>query len=569
LKEEIARREEGSLHAIQEFFVFKRLVVSQKLKLQLKLKETLQKKAQELSNVNNCQAFFNAFKEEGDEIAAATAGHLEEDKSVKEKVLGRIEEFRSKFMTELEKLEENVTSLLKQDPQEILKDNDGIHLGETNEEYVLETLRLSKKLGKLVVSPLKEDQKRSEIELPEECNKVILDFGKNRISDDALLAISWLWNKFGKVADVKIDISDKSTPVSELLELCSPLFYIISAAEIVELVLTSCDVTDEHLKEILDMRFSCIKSLKGIKLQLRGTKITDKGIGYVSEFVRSRRDKIENFYLNASATQISDSSLEQLCTSFNPNMKNFSLVLNSTNISDKTVELVNQYILPLNENWKALALHFFETKVSDAGILKLLASLREKVPTLTHFYFEIGKTKVTEKSLKLLITDILPRLDGLETFMLGAASLKLDAMIIQDLLETFNCDTFKNLEYFALSLDNVPFSDKHIEYFTKNILAEMRKIESLVFTLTGASVTDAGLEPFFLVLKDVAEKIKFFNLRLVKNVEVSDESIEIFDKQVFPLMTNLETFTFQVDRTQVSDHGKGLLNAMEKQVLSK
>jgi len=261
--------------------------------------------------------------------------------------------------------------------------------------------------------------------------------------------------------------------------------------------------------------------------------------------------------------------MKQLFTSFKPNMKGYALVMNSSQISDQTVHLLNQYILPLSDSWNSLSFHFFETRVSDASIEELLLSLKLKAPTLKNFNFEVGRTKVTEKSIRTLISDVLPIFCNLETFQLGAAALKLDAVLIQNLLNTFNCDAFKDLEYFALSLDNTEFSNTHMEFFAKNILIHMKKVESLILTLTGASLSDTGLEPFFLALQTIAEKIKFFNLRIVRNTQVSDQSIELFDKQVFPLLTNLETFSFQATQTQITDHGKNLLLAMEKYVSSK
>jgi len=560
LRDEINRMEQESFHCIQESFAFKKLEISQKLKSHRKAKETLQKKAQDLGEISNTEVFLKAFGEESHELIESI-----EKQITKDALFAEVEDFKKDFKGGLGELEEKFSTLLKEHQQRaklqpVLNFED---------KDFFKTLRLSKKADRLVLSPLLEGEKPCLLELPETCDKISLNFSQGVLDDDYILAVSSLWKKMGKVEDVRIDVSHKDTPVSELLDFCSYLFYVISGAEKVELGLASCGVTDNHFEDILYTKFGFLKDLKGIRLQFRGTKITDKSIIRLSEFISSRKNPIESFYLNGSQTQISDAPMKELFSSFKPNMKGFALVMNSTQISDKTVALLNQYILPLSESWNSLSFHFFETKVSDASIEELLLSLKLKAPTLKNFNFEVGRTKVTERSIQTLISDVLPMFCNLETFQLGAAALKLDAVLIQNLMGAFDCDPFKNLEYFALSLDNTEFSNKHLEFFAKNILVHMNKVESLILTLTGASLSDAGLEPFFLALRNIAKQIKFFNLRIVRNFQVSDQSIELFDKQVFPLLTNLETFSFQATQTQITDHGKNLLAAMEKHVSSK
>jgi len=563
LKELLIQKEEEIRAEIEIFFMLEELELSKSLREHQISKQDLKTRLSSLNDNEIGQVFFKTL-EWGD-----TKREPKED--LNESISKEIKEFDLGLNEKLKRISDAVIQQLSQFEERIKIE--GFESMMKIEEMSKKLFKFEVKDERLVISPAPElKEENSFLFSPEFMNsKVTLNLKKAKITEEMIQGIYFILQKIGRVGDLKVDLSNQDLTSEVLVSCCSVFMNLSRDAEILELLLTGCSsIDDKSMIEIFNEAQCCMKKLNGIKLQVRGTKITDESINALSQLIYSRRESIEVFYLNAAERPITDTSIEKLCRSFKAEMKYFALILNSTKIRDRSIEVLVEHILPLSSRWETFCFHFFWTVISDHSLEKFLQALKDKVSSLKCLTFDIGKTKASSKSVQLFIESVLPCLNNnLEKLQLSFGLLQLDEAVIDRLLRALNKKIGENLKLFALSLDKNRVVDSHIKYLKEEILVRFKTLEHLLLTLASCSLTDASVAPLFASFGSLSRNMKHLTIRLNSNSEITDKSFEEFNGNVFAQLTSLETFCVQVNSTKVSEGLKKSLAEKEQFLLMK
>jgi len=567
LREMLNQKEEGLEVEIETFFMLEKLEFNRRFREYQTLKLDLKSKVSSLNDNEIGEKFFKAIAMEEE------ATRVEYKEGLSFGFLQNIEGFTRDLNDKLNNFHLKLTQIAE---EEIMDTKAGVYKNHSIEEISKTILKLEEKDERLVISPFIRQQVDQEGDLSQSVdflnnNKVTLNLKKTMLTKDLIQAIFSTWEKLDeKVTDLKIDLSLQDLTNEELVDYCSLFIWLGRNVNTFELALRDCCIEDRGLIKLINQRMILMKNLKGIKLQLPGTQITDDTIEVLSKFISSRRENIEVFYLNVSGRPITDSSIEMLCSCLRPEMKSFGLVLNNTKIWDGAIDSIVQHVLPLSTRWETLCLHFFGTSVSENAFEKLLQNLKSKVGSLQSFIFEIGKTKVTAKSVQFLLDHVLPCLDNnLERLQLGLGLLQLDETTVKKIFQALHPKVGEQLKLFALSLDMNKVGDQNLEYLARDILSEFGSLENLLLTFSNCLLTDSSVKPLLASLKPLAQSLKQLTIRLNNNPEVTNKGLERFNEEISPLFMNLEAFSFQVQNTKVSDGLKKILAQKEQDISSK
>ena len=236
-------------------------------------------------------------------------------------------------------------------------------------------------------------------------------------------------------------------------------------------------LTDISIEELFRALSLSSKKFKSLSIGLSNTKITDKSIEAFSRYVIPNLMELEKFKLYLYQSQITDSGIGQVCNSLKEvvgKVKMFTFSLTDTKISDKSVEVFAKNVLPSLGNLEKLELYFDSTQITDVSmkcISNNLLEIANKIKTLT---FDLGKTKITDKSMEAVSKMLLPRLSNIENF-----KLHLDETAVSDSsLKNVFQNLTNRLKTLALSLEKTRVSDKSLDILINQAQPKMLNLKS-------------------------------------------------------------------------------------------
>jgi len=203
--------------------------------------------------------------------------------------------------------------------------------------------------------------------------------------------------------------------------------------------LSQTDMTDASVEALLKLIPLIFKNLQRFILSLANNKITQKSIANLFLFLHNL-ENLKEFSLNISETNIGESGVDTLFQGLHHlgNYEQLSLTLGSLPVKDKHIELLTQkYFKSAASRLNKLILSFDSTHLDASSIEKICCEVPKQLSALD---LSFSRTKLTDANIQTLANSlaIMPDLSTLE---LDFKDTQVGDESIMALCETFSKDT--------------------------------------------------------------------------------------------------------------------------------
>lgn len=309
--------------------------------------------------------------------------------------------------------------------------------------------------------------------------------------------------KVPNIRGIKLDLTANNAMVDEAIK----ALFLWNSSTIKDLDQFELDVSNSALTdEGLSVIASSMQHLKVLRLCLTETKITDVGLIKFSDNTLSTIKSLKNFEMLLWGNDITDNGALRLLENLG-SVQSMKLSLSQTKITDKSLIAFKKMKL------RHLQLYLSDTDISDDGLIKLLSNVKATRTLKLSF----GKTKITDKSLKILAG----RLEGvagkLEHLVLDLNSTQVTddgvGLLIQDM---------KRLKVLKLSLNNTNVTDGLLEVIEDKGMDLMGLLEKFEISLTGTKATSQGVKILARIPNDVVDFKVYFDNHLYTPNELQE-----------------------------------------------
>jgi len=253
----------------------------------------------------------------------------------------------------------------------------------------------------------------------EHIGEVEIIFNSNEIGKEERTVFRFLWENIGKLKFLKISFPLKT-------------------------------ITDEILIELYPIIFSRIQDINAISINLKGSPVSDKSIVILFEKYIQKISFLEGLFLNLSLTKITSISIK-------------ALINNTRRFANTLIDL---------------QLYLSQNKLNDEDMIPLFCSM----PNIESFQFSLGKTQITDETLKALISS-LTTMKYLQVLELHFWQVAIKVETVLELFQNIN-----QIKKFYLNLRGVEINDEMITGFEKVVQTQMKALKSAFLYLdTGVS----------------------------------------------------------------------------------
>jgi len=408
-------------------------------------------------------------------------------------------------------------------------------------------------------------------------NKVTLNLNKSKEWKEAIECLQWIWNKLGKVQDLKIDLSFK-THAKEIIEALSEQNDIWATTDLLEftLDLSSSRVEDKHVIQLYEKAIWKMSNVERLEIVLEKTRITNTSVKEFAENTLPNLASLTDFRLYVDYTKVSDDALEKLLTGLHKRKRNLTglaLGFDDTAVTDKTIENIAQSISPLAIGLRKFDLSANNIHVSDDGLKILSEAFDSQLSKLKEFTLDLGCTKVSNEGLKFFVQSTLPKMISLEVFELFLnEQKKITNKIIKPLAKSLH--PLMNLKKICLELGGTEINGKTLVALEQSTLKNKPALETFELYVAETQIKDIDINHFFT---KIGEDQTFQNLQKLSfcfsQLNVTDKSCELLAKAIQPCMNNLQILHLQLGKTKIADLGlislsNGLHQTLQKTKLT-
>ena len=408
---------------------------------------------------------------------------------------------------------------------------------ESKYEEIQKFLEFEKQGERLIIFPKQFCEKSNEkkINLKQE-KKVTVNFKKDRMTEEALQALCYIWNEFEQLEDLYIEIPNASITNQEFETLFEHAFWASSKLKVFEMNLHSTKITDDLLTYFLGDVMSKMPNLASLNLQISQTQITNKSLIAFANKTIPYLNCLESFGLDLyECAGVTDEGVSKVFEAVDNRFRNVKkLVLNfgSTGITDRSLEMFGERVGLHMTCLKDLHLCLSKIAISDDGVARFCASFKNTIAQIKEFTLLLNNTQITDVTVQGFANNFVPNMTGVDKF-------------------TFSCY-------------GTAAQDGSIAQLFKGLKRIIQQLNTLVLNLGKSKVSDKSMTLLpDEILKDVS-KLEQFKVYL-HSTEVTDKSVKKLCSKLPKSLTNLNTFALGLCNTPVTDNGaKGIIKYLTK-----
>jgi len=312
--------------------------------------------------------------------------------------------------------------------------------------------------------------------------KVTFDFEKCSVTDrTTTVLIEKILSKFTELKQLNLNFNNIQIRAKTFEALAKKVLHNNSQKlEDFRLFLNNIEMNDDALSPL----FVEIPNLANFSLSLSGTTVSDKSIRKFVECTGASFLALQSFELYLHNTKVTDSSIEMLVPILK-NVKKISLDLGCTSITDQSIEtLATNLTASILGSLEEFVLSVGATKVSDQSITKLFVTM----PQVKKFLLGLYDTAVTDKTIEAFVQNAFLSMKALESFEIWLRGADITDYGLEMLF--MNIPDIKNLKKLSLDLRSTKVTDKSLELLIKDKLPIMHTLEELQLNTTQTQISD-------------------------------------------------------------------------------
>ena len=538
MKTLLTNKQQEIIEGVESFFEIERMQLEKKIEQDNQIQMYLQDKIALLNNNIIGERYLEVLKSEVPRFEIVPKY---------EQLSKAIQENKNRFEEVLEKFNKALASLLQQlqpkfplcapretpllnsqDELNMLRVSNFFHIAQQNERFIfsLKNREMDVNSCSLDFGSLLNQSKR--------INRVFLDFRKGEITENKIKALVSHLKLFDNLLDVQVNFTDTGIQDQDLAFFCesSSSSWISSKIQSFKLDLTDCCVGDESLQKVSKEILSKLTRLKGLKMYLSGTNITDCSLQEFSENISIQN--LQELRLDFSKTQVTGIGIDHICNLLQEdackNIRVLDLNVRNLEISDDSLKRLADSVL-INMNFvQELWLGFENIRVSSDAIAWLFLSLQDMARNLKAFGLNLNLTDVTNDNIETLAEKVISKMDQLEKFSLCLGDTQVTDISIENIFLNL---VVKNLKMFILDLNKTPITARGIGIFVKQILPAMNNLQRLELSLEGIQITEVYAEKLFLGIKNILKNLQILNLNLNKT-NISEKGAQYLSHMLAP-----------------------------------
>ena len=292
---------------------------------------------------------------------------------------------------------------------------------ETNKKY-LSLLEMTKRVSfqiqnnSIVISPIQKTSSQipsssKEIENFESIQQLIVTSNQAVFTNEMIKEIEIILPNFPKINHVQVKLNSQALTDQDLINLSKSNLWGQHQISSFEFDVFGCKVGNDGIIAIMSNAIIKLEHLKFLKLRLSETKITDKSIHMLANYVLYRTNNLRGLDLRLLGTQITDESVVPLCAAMKANLASASslvLSLSETKVTEKSVDAFIVNTIPALKNLNTLEFYIGRTPTSENKISSIFLGL-QNISHLKKVILGLEHTKTTHQNIQILAT-ILPNL---------------------------------------------------------------------------------------------------------------------------------------------------------------
>jgi len=323
--------------------------------------------------------------------------------------------------------------------------------------------------------------------------KVTLNFKKDKMTEEVLQALCYIWDELEQIEELYIEISNPT-------------------------------ISDEEFSILFDHTFWATEKLQAFEINTHTSKVSDEILTHFLGNVVPKMTGLTILNLQISMTKITDGAL---------------------------IAFANKAVPHLN-GLQSFGLDLYECpNVTDRGIVTVFEAVGDKFSGLKKMVLNFGGTKISDLSLDAFAERV-----GCHMTCLSDLHVCLSKVDITDSGALKFCSSLnKTLNYikeFTLLLNNTKVTDKTVEEFAGNSIPLLTSANKFTFSVYGTEAKDTSVIGLFKGIKVIIKNLNSLILNLGK-AEISDESICFLPDEILDTLSNLEQFKVYLHSTSVTD----------------
>jgi len=182
-----------------------------------------------------------------------------------------------------------------------------------------------------------------------------------------------------------------------------------------DLDLEKCKFSRESMQILYENVFSKMNNVQNFYLNCKSSKVNNDDLRILAKSLKVFNKNLEFFALGLAKNDIDDDGINQVFENIKSMeaLKDLQLILLRTRITDLSLEIFGAETLPYLQSLDSLTLCLKKNGISDRGVLSILKSL-PSLKNLKRLELYLSDTLITDKTVELLVGEVIPRLESLK-----------------------------------------------------------------------------------------------------------------------------------------------------------
>ena len=349
----------------------------------------------------------------------------------------------------------------------------------------------------LTFSPSQENQQSVlDYSVIQGASRVDLNFVNERFSEDKIPAVCYLWEQFGTISHVNLNLKNSQFTDEDLFVLCLYKFWSKFQIQRFSINLQDTKVADRSVIKLFTHKLVIMPYLKHIDINLNNTRITNSSITKLIKNVIPKLTMVEDFRIGLFGTKVTSDVASELCKAIGTHMKRLKIIKLGlgTDVDDQCLSVFTQHTLPSLSDVRTFELMLSGSHVSDAGIIQLCANIGKRMKNIKLFALAISKTNITDRSMNALIQRVLSKQNDLERLYLDFSSTMVTDNGLNGLFDQISKQLNKAKTLRLSFNDCLSLTEENIQKIQDNTLTRLVEVKTLDVRLLGHLINNENIQ---------------------------------------------------------------------------
>ena len=329
-----------------------------------------------------------------------------------------------------------------------------------------------------------------------EANRVDLNFDKERFNEDKIQAVCYLWEQFGTISHVNLNLRNRQFTDEDLFVLCLYKFWATFQVQKFSISLQDTKVNDKSVSRLFTHKLVTMPHLRYIDINLNNTQITNSSVTELIKHVIPKLKMVEDFRIALFGTQVTSDVVSELCKAIGTHMKRLKTIKLSlgANVDDQCLSVFTQHTLPNLGQVHTFELILSGSRVSDESIIQLCDNVGRQMQNIRVFALATSKTNITDRSLNAFVQKVLLKLNKLERLYLDLSGTIVTDNGVNDLFDKI-AEKLSKAKTLKLNFnDCVSVTEENARKIQDNTLARLTEVQSLEVKLAGHLINNETIQ---------------------------------------------------------------------------